>query len=133
MTGTALDFRAPRAICERIGDAMLAARGGYDHCYFLDGARDADGMTLAARVEEPDTGRAFEVSTTQPALQFYTGNGLDGSLLGRGGVRYARNAGFCLETQHPPDAPNHPGFPSTRLDPAETYVQCTRFAFAAPT
>lgn len=133
VAGTALDFRAPRALGERIHDASLAARGGYDHCYLLDGARDLDGMTRAARVEEPETGRALEVWTTQPALQLYSGNGLDGSLVGHGGVRYRRNAGFCLETQHPPDAPNHAEFPSTRLEPGQSYSQRTRFLFAAPT
>lgn len=127
---TALDFRAARAIGERIHDALLAPRGGYDHCYSLDGPRDAGGMTLAARVEEPDTGRVLEAWTTQPALQLYTGNGLDASLIGRGGVRYQRNAGFCLETQHPPDAPNRPELPSARLDPGQTYRHRTRFVFA---
>lgn len=127
----ALDFRQPGAIGERIHDASLAPRGGYDHCYLLDGPRNADGMVLAARVEEPQTGRTLEVWTTQPALQLYTGNGLDGSLVGHGGVRYRRNAGFCLETQHPPDAPNRAGFPSTRLDPGPTYRQRTRHSFSA--
>lgn len=128
---TALDFRAPRAIGERLGDASLAPRGGYDHCYVVDGPRDASGMALAASVEDPDTGRALDLWTTQPALQFYSGNGLDGSLVGRGGVRYGRNAGFCLETQHPPDAPNHAAFSSARLDPGQTYRQRVRWVLAA--
>jgi aldose 1-epimerase len=131
VAATPLDFREPRAIGARIGDASLAARGGYDHCYLLDGPRGVDGLALAARVEEPDTGRTLEVRTTQPALQLYLGNGLDGSLVGRGGVRYRRHGAFCLETQHPPDAPNRPGFARTRLDPGESYLERTRFLFAA--
>jgi aldose 1-epimerase len=129
VAGTSLDFRTPRAIGLGICEALLAPRGGYDHCYLLDGARDGEGMRLAARVAESHAGRTLEVWTTQAALQLYAGNGLDGSLVGHGGARYGRHAGFCLETQHPPDAPNRPEFPSTRLGPGETYVQRTRLVF----
>ena len=89
------------------------------------------GMTLAARVSEPTTGRVLEVSTTQPAVQFYTGNFLDGTVTGKEGHVYKRRFGFCLETQHYPDSPNHPDFPNTILKPGETFHQTTAFKFSA--
>ena len=90
---------------------------------------------MAARVEEPASGRVLEVSTTEPGMQFYTGNFLDGTLKGKSGRAYARRTGFALETQHYPDSPNHPEFPTTVLRPGETYRSKTVFAFtvsAAP-
>ena len=89
------------------------------------------GMTLAARVTESSTGRVLEVSTTQPGVQFYSGNFLDGTVTGKEGRVYQRRYGFCLETQHYPDSPNHPTFPTTILKPGETFHQKTVFKFSA--
>ena len=91
--------------------------------------RTGDGLSLAARVTEPETGRVLTVSTTQPGVQFYTGNFLDGTITGKGGHLYPRRSGFCLETQHFPDSPNQPAFPTTILRPGETYRQRTVYAF----
>jgi aldose 1-epimerase len=125
VAGTALDFRTPR----RVGD-RLAATGidppGYDHNYALRGGVRAPGdPAFAARLADPGSGRTLEVWTTQPGLQLYTGNYLDGSLVGRGGAVWRRWHGLCLEAQHFPDAPNHPGFPSTVLRPGEHYRHTT--------
>jgi aldose 1-epimerase len=105
---------------------------GYDHNYVLRGASDA-GKTprLAARVHEPVSGRVLEVLTTEPAVQLYTGNFLDGTLKGKGGVVYRQHQAFCLETQHYPDSVHHPNFPSTILRPGETYTQTTIYKFSA--
>jgi len=113
--GTALDFTAPTAIGARI--AQL--EGGYDHNFVLNQADGA--LTLAARVVEPTSGRVMEIHTDQPGMQFYTGNFLDGSVTGKGGVAYQKHGGFCLETQHFPDSPNQRDFPSVVLRPGETY------------
>ncbi len=126
--GTPLDFRAPRRIGARIVE-LAGLRGGYDHTLVLDRPARAAGPTLAARVREPMSGRVLEVHTTQPGLQLYAGNFLDGSLVGRGGNRYRRHHGLCLETQHFPDSPNQPHFPSTRLAPGEVYRHRTVYAF----
>lgn len=130
--GTAFDFRTPHTIGERISadDPQVAFGGGYDHNWVLNGT-PADGMTLAARVREPTTGRTLEVLTTEPAIQFYSGNFLDGTLTGKEGVVYQHRTGFCLETQHYPDSPNKPGFPSTTLRPGEEYLSRTVFRFGA--
>jgi aldose 1-epimerase len=124
--GTPLDFRMPTRIGERIEDKHQQIRygQGYDHNYVLDRP------TEAARVVEPSTGRVLSVSTTEPGMQFYTGNFLDGKLQGKGGHTYNRRTGFCLETQHFPDSPNQPEFPSTILRPGETYRSKTVFAFS---
>jgi aldose 1-epimerase len=128
--GTPMDFTARTPIGVRIdADDEQIRRGlGYDHTWVLDKA--AGELGLAARVYAPSTGRAMEVFTTQPGVQFYSGNFLDGSLVGRGGRRYARRSGLCLETQHFPDSPNQPQFPSTVLRPGETYRQTTIYRFA---
>ena len=123
--GTPMDFRSPHAIGERIAQVD----GGYDHCYVLNRTNDVD-LSLAARVVEPKSGRIMEVYTTQPAVQFYTGNFLNGSLKS-GGKTYEKHSGFCLETQHYPDSPNHADFPSTLLKPGETYLQTTVHKFSA--
>jgi aldose 1-epimerase len=127
--GTPFDFRQSTPIGARIDqqDTQLVRGKGYDHNFVLN--RTADGLALAARVVDPVTGRTLEVLTTEPGVQFYSGNFLDGTLAGKGGVKYARRAGFCLETQHFPDSPNHPNFPSTALRPAETYKTSTVFRF----
>jgi aldose 1-epimerase len=128
--GTPFDFRMPKTIGERIGanDPQIRYGNGYDHNYVLD--RTGDGLVPAARVEEPMTGRVLEVSTTEPGMQFYTGNFLDGSLTGKSGHVYRQRMGFCLETQHFPDSPNKPAFPSTILKPGETYRSKTVFGFS---
>ena len=128
--GTPFDFRTPHTIGERIGadHPQMVFGGGYDHNWVLNGTA-AEGMTLAARVYEPTTGRTLEILTTEPAIQFYSGNFLDGTLTGKSGVVYQHRTGFCLETQHYPDSPNQPGFPSTILRPGEEYSTRTLFRF----
>ena len=128
--GTPFDFRTKTAIGARI-DAdheQIKFGGGYDHNYVLN--RDGDGLQLAARVEEPKTGRVMEVHTTEPGVQFYSGNFLDGSITGKNGHVYGKRNGFCLETQHYPDSPNQPSFPSTTLEPGETYTSRTVYTFS---
>lgn len=126
--GTPFDFRTPTVIGARIdqADEQLKRGNGYDHNFVLNHA--AGQLAVAARVSDPASGRQLEVRTTEPGVQFYTGNFLDGSVIGKGGVRYGRRAGFCLETQHFPDSPNHPSFPSTLLRPGQTYDTTTVFA-----
>ncbi len=127
---TPMDFTQPKAIGSRIDqlkDADTGA-GGYDHCYVLNKPTD-DEMSLAARVVDPQSGRVMEIRTTQPAVQFYTGNFLDGSVSGSG-VDYQQHHAFCLETQHYPDSPNKPDYPSTVLQPGETYRQSTVHRFS---
>lgn len=132
VAGTPFDFRTPTAIGARIGDKheQLIRAKGYDHNFVLT-RLPSGGLQLAARVEDPTSGRTLEVLTTQPGLQFYSGNFLDGTLTGKGGVKYGLRAGFCLETQHFPDSPNHPAFPSTVLRPGETFSSTTVFQFGA--
>jgi aldose 1-epimerase len=127
--GTPFDFRTPTAIGARIGaDHVQLKNGlGYDHSFVLD--RDDPGLMHAARVVEPTSGRTLDVWTTEPGLQFYSGNFLDGSITGKGGQVYAHRTGFCLETQHFPDSPNQPAFPSTILRPGEEYRSRTVFGF----
>ena len=120
--GTPFDFTTPHAIGERIAQVP----GGYDHNWVLN---QATGQHSAATVYEPTTGRTLEVTTDEPGVQFYTGNFLDGSLTGKGGVVYGKHGGFCLETQHFPDSPNQPKFPSTILKPGETYHTTTSYTF----
>ncbi len=129
--GTPFDFRQATPIGARI-DAdhpQLAAGGGYDHNLVF--ARTGNGLERVISVYEPTTGRTMDVATTQPGTQFYTGNFLDGTITGKGGKVYARRAGFCLETQHFPDSPNKPEFPSTLLRPGDTYRQSTSYTFAS--
>jgi aldose 1-epimerase len=129
--GTPLDFTTSTKIGARIEDPyeQMALGHGYDHNFVLN--RKGAGLSLAARVYEPTTGRVLEVSTTQPAVQFYTGNFLDGSVTGKEGHVYKRRYGLCLETQHYPDSPNHADFPSTILKPGEKFHQTTVFKFSA--
>ena len=123
VAGTPFDFTAPHAIGERIA----LVEGGYDHNFVL---RNGGGtLALAARVEEPVSGRVMEVWTDQPAIQLYTGNFLDGSVVGKGGKAYQIHYAFCLETQHFPDSPNHPNFPSTVLRPGETFRSISLYRF----
>ena len=129
--GTPFDFRQPTAIGARISQdhPQLKYGLGYDHNWVL--SRKGDGLQLAARVHEPKTGRTLEVSTTEPGIQFYAGNFLDGKLTGKAGAVYRHRTGFCLETQHFPDSPNNPQFPSTILKPGAEYRSRTVFTFGA--
>jgi aldose 1-epimerase len=127
--GTPLDFTTPHTIGERIGE-LKGEPGGYDHNYVLRSGGSKEPV-LAARVYEPKSGRAMEVLTTEPGLQFYTGNFLDGKLKGKGGVVYKKHAGFCMEAQHFPDSVNRPEFPSVILRPGETYRQTTAYRFSS--
>ena len=102
---------------------------GYDHNFVLI-PKNA-GLSLAARVTEPSSGRVMEVRTSQPGLQFYTGNFLDGTIHGKGGKVYGLRSAFCMETQHFPDSPNHPKFPSTVLKPGQKYQSTTVYRFSA--
>ena len=123
--GTPFDFRKPVAIGARIdaADEQLKAGGGYDHNYVLRGKKGD--LRLAARVVEPKSGRVLEVFTTEPGIQLYSGNFLDGSVTGKSGKPYVKRGAFCLETQHFPDSPNQPGFPPVVLRPGETYRHTT--------
>ena len=129
VAGTPFDFRAPTAIGSRIasGDEQLRIGKGYDHNWVLTKPRPG-AMSRAALLVDPASGRSLEVRTTQPGLQFYSGNFLDGKPAG-GGTVFQHRTGLCLETQHFPDSPNHPDFPSTILRPGETYSQTTVLAF----
>lgn len=129
VAGTPFDFRKATAIGARIGadDEQIKAGGGYDHNYVLK--RKGDGLVVAARVYEPTTGRTMDVATTEPGLQFYSGNFLDGSIKGKAGRAYAHRYGFCLETQHFPDSPNKPSFPSTVVRPGKEYRTKTVLTF----
>lgn len=121
VSGTPMDFTRPKRIGSRI-DAdfqQLAYGGGYDHNWVLD--KSDSGMTFAARLYDPDSGRQMEIHTEEPGIQFYSGNFLDGSLTGKDGRVYHYRYGLCLETQHFPDSPNKGHFPGTRLDPGEVY------------
>ena len=128
--GTPFDFKEPRVIGERIGDddEQLRFGGGYDHNWVLSSSAK---LALAASVYEPESGRVLQVLTTEPGLQFYTGNFLDGTLKGKRGVAYERRHGFCLETQHFPDSPNRPEFPTAILRPGETLRSTTVYRFSA--
>jgi aldose 1-epimerase len=129
--GTPFDFRKPTAIGAQINqdDEQLRFGKGYDHNWVLEEAGKG-GLKLAAQVFEPTSGRVLEVDTTEPGIQFYSGNFLDGKDRGKGGEFYAHRTGFCLETQHFPDSPNHPNFPSTELKPGQTYRSTTVLRFS---
>ncbi|MEY9964040.1 aldose 1-epimerase [Streptacidiphilus sp. MAP12-16] len=130
VAGTPFDFTTPRALGERIHEAheQLRLAGGYDHCWVLDGGRTAEPRPVAWLAHAP-SGRVLTVSTTEPGIQVYSGNGLDGSLTGPSGRRYGRYAGVALETQHFPDSPNRPDFPSTELRPGAEYRSTTIYGF----
>jgi len=123
--GTPLDFTKPTTIGARIGQL----KNGYDHNYVF--ASGGDLSVLAARAYEPKSGRAMEMFTTEPGVQLYTANGLNGKLIGKGGVAYPKHGGFCLEAQHFPDSVNKPNFPSVILRPGATYEQTTVYKFSA--
>jgi aldose 1-epimerase len=125
--GTPLDFTKPHPIGAHIAE-MKGDPGGYDHNFVL--SKEAGKRKLAARVYDPESGRRMEVWTTEPGVQFYSGNFLDGTLTGKRGVVYTKHSGFCLETQHFPDSVNHANFPSVILRPGTTYHTETTYAFS---
>ena len=131
MQGTPFDFRAATAIGARIDakDEQIAYGKGYDHNWVLDG--HAGTLRSVVTVSEPTSGRVMDVSTTEPGVQFYTGNFLDGTITGKGGAVYRNRFGFCLETQHFPDSPNQPSFPSTIVKPGHPYTSTTVYRFSA--
>ena len=130
VAGTPMDFHTLSQIGARIEakDEQLRLARGYDHNWIID--RTGNGLVRAARVAEPKSGRVMEVWTTEPGIQFYTGNFLDGTITGKNGVVYQRRAALCLETQHFPDSPNRPEFPTTVLNPGETFTSTTVYSFA---
>jgi aldose 1-epimerase len=128
--GTPFDFRTPATVGARVdsADEQLLRAGGYDHNFVL-GPPEADGLRTAAVLRERASGRALEVRTSEPGLQLYSGNFLDGSIRGKGGRVYAHRSALCLETQHFPDSPNQPGFPSVILRPGQEYRSRTTYRF----
>ena len=128
--GTPFDFRQPTAIGARIDqdNPQLKNGKGYDHNWVL--TRKGTGLQHAARLTDPKSGRTMDVATTEPGLQFYSGNFLDGTIKGKAGHVYAHRSGLCLETQHFPDSPNKPNFPSTILQPGKAYQSRTVFTFS---
>jgi aldose 1-epimerase len=128
--GTPFDLRKPTEIGAHIDadNEQLKLGKGYDHNFVLN--RRGEALTLAARVTEPGSGRVMEVLTSEPGVQFYTGNFLDGTLKGKGGKVYGRRSGFCLETQHFPDSPNKPAFPSAELKPGQRFSSTTVYRFS---
>jgi len=119
-----MDFTTPHSIGERIDQV----EGGYDHNFVL--RRGGGALALAAQIYEPETGRVMEIHTTEPGIQFYSGNFLDGTITGKAGKVYNQHCGFCLEPQHFPDSPNKPNFPSTILEPGAKYLSRTVFKFS---
>jgi len=132
--GTPMDFCAPHAIGERINanyECIQCLKSpGYDHCYCINQKIEGE-LTFAARAEDPVSGRVLEVFTTEPGMQFYSGNFLDGTDKGKGGTPYPLHGGFCLETQHYPDSPNQTQFPNTILRPGEKLISQTIYKFPA--
>jgi aldose 1-epimerase len=133
VAGTPMDFTTPHPIGERIRDdfEQLVLGRGYDHNYVLDReSPDDTSLIVAAVVEEPESGRTLTISTTEPGIQFYSGNFLDATEIGAAGKMYRQGDGFALETQHFPDSPNQPDFPDTVLEPAEEFNSTTVYAFS---
>lgn len=132
VAATPFDFRTATRIGERIreGHEQLLRAHGYDHNWVLDRPSHHQGLALAARLEHEATGRVMEVHTSEPGVQFYSGNFLDGSLFGSAGASLRQGDGLCLETQHFPDSPNQPGFPSTVLRPGEVFTSATEHRFS---
>ncbi len=130
VAGTPFDFTQPTVIgsCIDTTNEQLKLASGYDHNWVLCGKSGE--LRPAAKVFDPASGRVLSVLTTEPGVQFYTGNFLDGSLVGKSGAKYVKHSGLCLETQHFPDSPNHPNFPSTELKPEQTYRSTTEFIFS---
>ena len=133
VAGTPFDFTTAKPIGRdiEIANEQLTFGGGYDHNWVLNKGGKEGQLTVAARVYEPTTGRVLEIQTTEPGVQFYCGNFLDGRLKGKSGKSYVNRGGFCLETQHFPDSPNQPNFPSTILKPGDVHESKTVFTFSA--
>ena len=133
VAGTPFDFTTAKPIGRDIDQdhQQLERGGGFDHNWVLDKQGEPADLTLAARAYEPSSGRVLEVRTTEPGIQFYCGNFLDGRLTGKAGKKYVHRGGFCLETQHFPDSPNQPDFPTTILQPGDEYKSTTVFRFSA--
>lgn len=133
VAGTPFDFTTAKAIGRDIGKdhEQLTFGGGFDHNWVLDKGGKDGALTLAARVTEPTSGRILDIYTTEPGVQFYCGNFLDGRLKGKAGKTYVHRGGFCLETQHFPNSPNQPKFPSTILEPGKELKSQTTFTFSA--
>ena len=131
VTGTPFDFTSPTPIGAHItaNDPQLLLAKGYDHNWVINRGNNT-GLVEAARAEDPQTGRTLTVSTTEPGVQFYTSNFIDGAFTGTSGHIYRQGAGFTMETQHYPDSPNHPNFPNTTLNPGQTYDSTTVFGFS---
>ena len=131
MQGTPFDFRKPTAIGARINEqnAQLKNGSGYDHNWVLN--RKGAGLEHAVTLSDPKSGRTLDVATTEPGVQFYTGNFLDGTIKGKSSHIYPLHGALCLETQHYPDSPNQKNFPSTILQPGKIYDTRTVFAFSA--
>jgi len=131
IVGTPMDFKAPRLVSKDV-DAdydQLKYGGGYDHAWILNKSEKGE-LSFAASAYESENGRFMEVFTTEPSVQFFTGNSLNGSQIGKSGVAYTKRTGFCFETQHVPDSPNHPNFPTTVLRPGETFNSTTIYKFS---
>ena len=132
VAGTPFDFLKAHTVGERINandEQLKLGHNGYDHNFVIDGK--GTGLKETAEVYDPASGRVLTVLTTEPGVQFYTANFLDGSIKGKGGVGYPRNAALCLETQHFPDSPNHPAFPTTELKPGSEFHSTTVYRFSA--
>ncbi len=131
VTGTPFDFRSSTAIGRHINEDNMQLKygGGYDHNWILDKLSDSKKVSIAASVYDPKSGRKMDVLTTEPGIQMYSGNFLDGTLIGKSGKKYEKRSGFCLETQHYPDSPNKPDFPTTILEPGRTYSTTTVYKF----
>jgi aldose 1-epimerase len=130
VAGTPFDFLTPRVIGSRIDQTdneQIKRGGGYDHCFAFD--KPLGKFAVVAIAHDPVSGRTLEASTTEPGVQLYTGNFLDGHLKGKNGAVYGKRSGFCLETQHYPDSPNQPSFPSTVLRPGNRYTTKTNYKF----
>ncbi|MDJ1469385.1 aldose epimerase family protein [Cytophagaceae bacterium DM2B3-1] len=134
VAGTPFDFNTSTKIGARINDSsdvQIKYGLGYDHCWVLKESKESkDSLKHVATVYEPTSGRVLDTYTTEPAVQFYTGNFLDGTITGKNGIVYKHRYGFCLETEHYPDSPNKPSFPSTVLRPGETYATTTVYKFS---
>lgn len=131
VAGTPMDFRKPKSVGAEIGQDFepLVFGAGFDHCWVLDDWKPG-GIAAAARLEDPRSGRVMEISTDQPGIHFYSGNFLDGSTIGKGGLAYPHRSALCLETENFPDAPNQPHFPSPVLQPGKTYTHTMIYKFS---
>ena len=127
--GGPMDFTQPKLIARDFAQ-MTGKPGGYDHCFVIEHPTPG-ALTVAAEIRDPASGRTMTISTTEPGIQFYTANYLDGTVTGKGGMAYKKNSAFCLETQHYPDSPNQPAFPSTVLRPGQTFRSTTVHRFSA--